>query len=41
MECGVSSVGSEVYRGLWNEVYPVWGVMFTKYYGMGCIQCGK
>ena len=23
MECGVSSVGSEVYQGLWNDVYPV------------------
>ena len=41
MECGVSSVGSEVYQGLWNEMNPVWEVRCTKDYGMRCIQCGK
>ena len=30
MECGVSSVGSEVYQGLLNDVYPVWEVRCIK-----------
>ena len=41
MELCVSSVGSEVYQGLGNEVYPVWGVRCTEDYGMWCFQCGE